>query len=162
MDIPLYEFALRDDSLPRIQKDVLRYIIFRCGADGTCYFSQSTICRQLKYCRQQISEAVSWLREHSYIETRTKGRILTYDLSPYMTRRRNLSPNVTSPVVPADITCRPGRHRTSIELANEHNAELFKLIQDYNSGKTHTDETGRAYKISPSTRQRVYVQRRRA
>ena len=36
--------------------------------------------------------------------------------------------------------------------------ELIQLIQDYHNGKTHTDEQGRQYKISPSSRERIYVQ----
>ena len=36
--------------------------------------------------------------------------------------------------------------------------ELFKLIKDYHKGVTHKDEHGKAYKISPSTRERIYVE----
>jgi hypothetical protein len=133
MNFTLYESALCDESLPRIPKDVLRYIIFRSNETNTCYFSQSKACKQLKYCRQQLSEAVSWLREHGYILTIARGRILTYDLSPYMTRRPHLSPNTTVLSSRATGTCRPERHRTSSELANERfdpNGLRYKVTVD--------------------------------
>jgi hypothetical protein len=36
--------------------------------------------------------------------------------------------------------------------------ELFRLIDDYHKGKIHKDENGRMYKVSPSTRQKIYLE----
>lgn len=114
LDIHLYEIALRDESLPRVPKHVLLYLIFRCGESKECWPSQKTIARQLCYSRQSVSDAITTLRTTHFIETKTKGRILVYDLSSWatcQTIRQVMSPRPTS-------TCQPSRHRTSIELAN--------------------------------------------
>ncbi len=36
--------------------------------------------------------------------------------------------------------------------------ELFQLIHDYHDGVTHLDEQGKRYKISPSTRKKIYCE----
>jgi hypothetical protein len=104
----LYEAALNDGNLPRVEKDVLRFIIFRAGPDDTCYFGQDKAAKQLGYCRTRFSEAVTWLRDHKYISTTLKGKILNFDLSPWATL---LSSGATD-------TCRQGRHRTKKPLTS--------------------------------------------
>jgi helix-turn-helix protein len=39
----------------------------------------------------------------------------------------------------------------------EDKEEIIQLIQDYHQNKTHIDEDGKRYKISPSTRKRIYI-----
>jgi len=61
-----------------------------------------------------------------------------------------VSDTVTPPV---SELCHPNRPLT----VSKDKEEIFKLIQDYHKGVTHKDEQGRRYKISPSTREHVYV-----
>jgi hypothetical protein len=114
LNLTLYEKALRDDVLPRIPKHVLLYLIFRCDETNTCYASQAKIAKQLRYSRPHVSQAISFLRKTGVISTQTRGKILTYDLSPYVTchpGEQEMLPRRTG-------TCNPREHRTSIELAN--------------------------------------------
>jgi len=109
LNFALYERALKDRAIPPTEKNLLRYIIFRCNGDsGLCYFSQTTAATELGMTRQRVCLAAKWLREHGYLRTlSTKGSILTFDLSPW----------TTPPVIVDDTPCHPGGHRTSKEQA---------------------------------------------
>ena len=134
MDLALYESVLRDDTLPRIPKQVLLYLTFRCRNDYSCYPTQTTIAKQLKYTRVHISKAICWLRDSGKILTKPNGRKLVYDLSPYVTchqRLQQMPPQVTG-------TGNQRLHRTRSELANER-----------------IDSTGR-YKISVDGTRQYY------
>lgn len=114
MDIALYEYALRDESLPRIPKHVLLYFIFRCGENKECYVSQAKLAKQLCYTRARVSNAINFLREAGIIESRTRGKILTYDLCPYSTcakKAQDVCPQSTR-------TSAPRAHRTSFSTSN--------------------------------------------
>jgi hypothetical protein len=67
------------------------------------------------------------------------------------TGKEGVSDTVTTPV---SELCHPIRPLT----VPKDKEEIFQLIKDYHQGKTQTDEQGRKYKISPSTRERIYVQ----
>jgi hypothetical protein len=123
MDIAIYESVLRDDSLPRIPKHVLLYLVFRAGDDDTCYPSQGLIAKQIRYGRQRVAEAISYLKDQKYIVTKPKGRCLVYDLSSIRTRQGyNLSGFKPDLSGGRTRTCPPGGHRTSIELAKRTTA----------------------------------------
>lgn len=70
-------------------------------------------------------------------------------------RCQSVSEGVTSSdTPPVTELCHPIRPLT----VHKDKEELFQLIDDYHQGKTKTDEQGRRYKVSPSTRERVYAQ----
>jgi biotin operon repressor len=120
LNIFLYEAALKDDKIPSTEKSVLRLIIFRCnGDDYTCYFAQEKAAKQLGITRTRLSRAVSWLRKNGYIETRPKGRILTFDLCSWGTRCYDLSLKSTVLCSTSTAKCAPRAHRTSLELATK-------------------------------------------
>lgn len=48
----------------------------------------------------------------------------------------------------------------SDEPPSPERQELYQLIDDYHRNVTHADEHGERYKISPSSRQRVYLDAR--
>jgi len=118
LDLFLFESALRDENLPQVPKHLLLYLIFRSNETDTCYGSQEKIAKQLVYHRQRINEATTWLRRAKYIKTRTKGRILTYDLSATRTRYSSTCPPSGQQMsAPRTSTCPPSGHRTRSELA---------------------------------------------
>ncbi len=120
MDISLYESVLRDDALPRIPKHVLLYLVFRSNDSDQCYPSQSLIGKQLRYGRQRIAEAITFLKCGKYVETCAKGRVLMYDLSGMRTRyEKNLSGFKSDLSGRRTPTCPNSGHRTRSELANE-------------------------------------------
>lgn len=120
LDIYLFESALRDENLPQIPKHLLLYLIFRANVTDTCFGSQNKIAKQLVYHRQRINEATTWLREAGYIDTRSRGRILTYDLSATRTRYASTCPPSGQHLsAQRTSTCPPSGHRTRSELAKE-------------------------------------------
>jgi hypothetical protein len=81
VEIPLYESVLKDPKIPQIEKNLLRYIIFRCNGDTRlCYFTQARAGQELGISSCRISRAVSWLRKHDYIKTKFNGKILVFEV----------------------------------------------------------------------------------
>jgi hypothetical protein len=143
LDYSLFESALRDENLPQIPKHLLLYLIFRANETDTCFGSQNRIAKQLAYHRQRINEATTWLREAGYIDTRSKGRILTYDLSATRTRYSPTCPPGGHHLsAPRTSTCPPSGHRTRIEQAFKDKNGLYYRI---------TPERTRAYLTAEET-----------
>jgi hypothetical protein len=84
MNLALYEAVLRDDSLPRIPKQVLLYLVYRSNPDR-CFPSQTTMAKQLQWRRQSISAAINLLRAVGRIKTVIQGKHLEYDIGPCFT-----------------------------------------------------------------------------
>jgi biotin operon repressor len=96
LHLKLYDRILDDYTIPRLQKQVLLYLVYRANESFKCWPSQRTIARQLGHSRQRICTSVVWLREYGFLTSQQKGRVSYCDMS--LSATRYLSPRVTTDV----------------------------------------------------------------
>jgi hypothetical protein len=140
---------------------VLLMIANHARSDGTgAWPSVATIARESRLSERQTRYCLRKLEQSGELQTQIKAGphgTNTYSL-PLMVGaksaplgavsavpRGNLRPNEGHPIAPEP------------SLTVKDKEELYRLIEDYNNGKTHTDDDGRKYKISPTSRERIYV-----
>ena len=110
LNLAAYELALKDASIAQIEKNVLRYIIFRCRADtGVCFFTLHRASQELDISPCRISRAIKWLREKNYVTTKFNGKLLVFELCSWS--KAGLSQEQSS--------IAPRTNRTRREQANE-------------------------------------------
>ena len=109
LNLSAYESALKDASIPQIEKNVFRYIIFRCRAEtGLCFFTLNRASEELGISRSRISRAIRWLREKNHITTKFNGKLLVFELC-----------STDKPALPQEHSSfAPRTNRTRRELAN--------------------------------------------
>jgi len=145
---------------------VLLMIANHCRSDGTgAWPSVQTLCKESRLARRTVQRCVNrltrnwkgiWPAELNVRIGKGPYGANLYDI-PGVKLTQGGRQTVTGGASDCDAGGAPQVTPNPSLTVPKHKEELFNLITDYNNGVTHTDEEGKSYKVSPTSRKRIYV-----